>query len=331
MLEPYEDVTRLYTDAFSARPPLRVGLLLTNTFRLRRAAVRVICDITGSDFARLELIVCDARHFERSRTHRSRDEYGKPSHHRGCSALLWRLYERFDRLCVPTEIDPLATTDCEPMLSKVKVLKIGPETSENGQSPAEDLAPLYAADLDVLLHFGFLTNYGPLSKAARFGIWSLHYADYDYYSDGPSYFRELYEQNPLSGLTLIFSDEVGAHRVLAKALFRTELGFSVRRNAVRPLSASSRLVMQKLWQLHAYGWDFVRSRIEPSTPCLGKRENYLAPTNAELARWFVPQAMLKLCKGARSRLTNSERALPWQIAIRTGSRFDPRSRWKDRN
>ena len=109
-------------------------------------------------------------------------------------------------------------------------------------------------------------------------------------------------------------------RVLAKALFCTELGLSVRRNAARPLWASSQLVMQKLWELHVYGWDFVRGRILPSTPYRGKRQDYRAPTNIEMVRWFVPQATTKLCKRAVLALTSSEVSLQWRIAIRTGGR-----------
>ena len=84
------------------------------------------------------------------------------------------------------------------------------------------------------LRFGFMRNSGAIGQAARYGICSLHYGDYDHYRRGPPYFWELYEQNPVSGLTLISNDEPGVCRVLAKALFSTELGLSVRRNAARP-------------------------------------------------------------------------------------------------
>ena len=302
-LEPPKEVSDLYTHSSSTKLPLRVGLLLTDTFRLNWVATSVIRDIRRSDFAKLELIIRNSRRDDPSRTQSIWGESGERSHQQERSALLWRLYRRFDRRVRGTEIDPLETADCESMLKNVNRLTIGMEASENEQSPAKDLAALYAKDLDVLLHFGFATDYGAISKAARFGIWSLHYSDYDYYRGGPPYFWELYERNLLSGLTLILSDELGTRGVLAKALFPTELGLSVRRNAARPLWGCSQLVMQKLWELHVFGWDFVKSRLRPSTPYLGRRKNYRSPTNMEVLRWFAPEATAKSCRRAMWALT----------------------------
>ena len=79
--------------------------------------------------------------------------------------------------------------------------------------------------------------------------------------------------------------------------------------------------MQKLWELHTYGWDFVKRRMVQSKPYLGKRKNYQVPTNAEVARWFVPQATAKLARRAKWALTNSRLALQWRIALRTGGRY----------
>jgi hypothetical protein len=120
---------------------------------------------------------------------------------------------------------------------------------------------------------------------------------------------------------LILSDELGTRGVLAKALFPTELGLSVRRNAARPLWGCSQLVMQKLWELHVFGWDFVKSRLRPSTPYLGKRKNYRGPTNTEILRWFVPKAPAKSYRRVMWALTKSIEVLQWQIAIRAGDRY----------
>jgi hypothetical protein len=310
----------LCADSSPTKPPLRIGLLLPDSFRLNCAAAHVIREIDRSDFAQLELIVCGTGRHGPSLTNGIWNERGGPPHQER-TPLLWRLYRRFDRRVGGAEVDPLATADCESILNKVDRVKSEKEVDGSGECAA-DLAAIYAKDLDVLLRFGFETNDGAIAKAARFGIWSLHYADYDYYRGGPPpYFWELYEGNVLSGLTLVVSDELGVCRVLAKALFSTELGLSVRRNEARPFVASSQLVMGKLWELHAYGWGFVRRRSLPSTPYLGKKESYRAPTNTEMVRWFVPQATVKLCRRAKWALTNSEVTLQWRIAIRTGGRF----------
>jgi hypothetical protein len=211
--------------------------------------------------------------------------------------------------------------NCESMLEHIDLLRVAIEAGETEQFPPEALTAIRARDLDLILHFGFMGSDGALAQAARYGIWSLCYSDYDYYRGGPPYFWELYEQNSISGLTLLLSHEPGVCRVLAKALFATEFGLSVRRNAGRPFWGSIQLVMQKLWELHAFGWDFVKDRILPPTEYLGERKTYRVPTNTEMVRWFVPQATAKLRRRVKRALSSRELVLQWRIAIRAGGRY----------
>src|SRR5258708_2332026 len=322
MLPPCNLISDLYTHSPSAKPPLRIGLLV-DTFWMSRPAAGVIRGICRSDFAQLEMVICsNTRGDKPSRWSGVPDGSVKLPYQQRRSALLWNLYKRFDgRRVGITEIDPLATENCESMLKNVDLLSVAVGVGKREHSPSEALTAVPAKDLDLILQFGFIRNHSAILQAARYGIWSLHYGDYDYYRGGPPYFWELYEQNPISGLTLLFSYEPGAFRVLAKAHFSTEFGLSVRRNAARPFWGSIQLVMQKLWELHAFGWDFVKDRILPPTVYLGKRKNYRVPTNSVMVRWFVPQGTAKLCRRGKRALSNSELVLRWQIAIRAGGRY----------
>ena len=47
--------------------------------------------------------------------------------------------------------------------------------------------------------------------------------------------------------------------MLGKAQFPTTPGFSVARNRSDPYRGSATLVMQKLHELHQYGWEYLRA------------------------------------------------------------------------
>ena len=323
MPTPFELTSDLYVSSPSTRPPLRIGVLMDSP-HLSQASASVLRDIRRSDFAQLELIVYStiAPRVEASCTRAFTRVGDTIQNVRRDSQLLWALYSAFDQRFRSTEPDPLATSSCESPLKGIDSVTVAPVRTATGESfTQEAVASIRAKDLDVLLRFGFTTNEGEILETARFGIWSLHYGDYDYYRGGPSYFWELYEGNLLSGATLIVSDRLEACRVLAKALFPTQLGISVWRNSVQPYWCSSQLIMQKLWELHAFGWAFAASRIIPSTPYRGKKQNYRTPTNSELLRWFAPQATAKLYGRVRRGLTKSETVLHWQMAIRLGGRY----------
>ena len=104
--------------------------------------------------------------------------------------------------------------------------------------------------------------------------------------------------------------------MLGKALFPTTPGFSVARNRSDPYRGSATLVMQKLHELHQYGWEYLRARAIPPIPYLGKRRIYRRPTNVEVARWLVPT----LARKAARRPFRGARRLHWRIALRSGAR-----------
>jgi len=170
--------------------------------------------------------------------------------------------------------------------------------------------------LDVLLRFGFNILKGDILTAAKYGIWSYHHGDNEFYRGGPALFWELVEANELSGVILqILSEELDGGKVLAKALFATRHGLSLRRNRYSPYSGSVALVIQKLYELHSYGWNHISQRSLPTEPYLGRRKLYRTPTNRELCRWFIKQAAKVVWRRIK-RLTRGKTNWHWRIALR---------------
>ena len=316
---PGSALRSLYRASTAARPPLRIGLLLDGATSPRFTA-RVIEDIAKSNFARLELVVHNMH-----ATRPSPPRAPLPArlvrllrNSQTRKLLLYSVYLRKDAGRAPVDDDPLAPVDCAPLLAGVDTIELEPIVKGfTHRFPPESIERIQGKQLDVILRFGFNILRGDILKVARYGVWSLHHGDNDYFRGGPPYFWELYEGAPVSGVTLqILTEELDAGVVLGKALFPTTPGFSVARNRCDPYRGSATLMMQKLHELHQYGWDYLRARAIPPAPYLGKRRIYRRPTNVEVARWLVPtiarKAILRPFRGAR--------APHWRIALRTGGK-----------
>ena len=65
--------------------------------------------------------------------------------------------------------------------------------------PPGAIAALLSHDLDVILRFGFNILRGEVLTSARYGIWSFHHGDNEFYRGGPPLFWEVVEDNPCSG------------------------------------------------------------------------------------------------------------------------------------
>jgi hypothetical protein len=306
-----------YLESTADRPPLRIGLLLDGKICPRFAA-SVIEDLVRSNFARLEFVVYKADPAPRPapraplltrvlRTLRDR---------RARTLLLYDLYLRMDAKRLSVDDNPLAPVDCGALLSKAASIEVQPIVKGfTHRFPPEALAEIRKRKLDVLLRFGFNILRGDILTVARYGVWSLHHGDNDYYRGGPAYFWELYEGAPTSGVTLqVLTEELDAGVVLSKSVFATTPGLSMAHNRHGPYLGSVYLVMQKLHELHQYGWEHVRARMLPPAPYLGKRRLYRRPTNVEMTRWFASTAVKK----AARRPLRGNRVPHWKMAVRVG-------------
>ena len=310
----------VYLRSQSARPPLRIGLLLDDT-SLPRCFAEVVDHILQSNFARLELLVFSAEQAairaaaRRSLPARIVNLVRDPARRRG---ILFSLYQLCDGRNAGAS-DPLALMDCSARLAPIESLSVIPLGKRLvHRFPAEAIERVRAKRLDVLIRFGFNILRGDILTAARYGVWSYHHGDGDYYRGGPSCFWELCEGNPITGAMLqVLTEDLDAGIVLQKGLFATAPGLSRARNCLQPYWGASTFMIQKLHELHQHGWEHVKARTVPATPYRGRKKVYTVPSNWEMLKWL---AQLSLRKSVR-RVLRRRTIEHWRLAIRSGTQL----------
>ncbi len=307
----------------SNRPPLRIGLFLDG-LSLPHCYEQVIDHIQRSNFATIELLVIrgyaspESMKPRRSKWRRIGDILSDPKRRR---YLGFAIYNELDKKYFSGANHPYEEVDCTERLRGIKSLEITPIVKGFVHRFApEDVEEIRKLDLDVILRFGFNILNGEILTAARHGIWSYHHGDNDFYRGGPPHFWELYEKNKLSGVILqVLTEELDGGQVLAKALFSTDPGgISTFQNRFTPSWGAVHLVIQKLYELHNYGWEHLERHSIPNQPYQGRRKIYRTPTNRELLRWLVPALALKSARRF-ARLFKREKIHLWRIALRSGS------------
>jgi len=307
-----------YRISSADRPPLRIGLLLDSRDEISAFFAKIVEDIKSSNFARIELLIVSktpvdnppTRKVPHSRAARFLRRIADPKLR---SHLLYDLYRRFDARKKPVD-DPLARVDCRNLLSGIEALDVEPIGKKFIQRfPADSVETIRSKDLDVLLRFGFRILHGDILRATRYGVWSYHHGDNQFYRGGPAHFWELQEGSPLSGVILqVLNEELDGGIVLCKSLFATERTLSVSRNRFAPYWGSSDMVIRKLNELHRFGWDHLLERSVPSTPYQGKRSPYRSPANGDMIAWLGPILLKKAISYPFRRKTMQH----WRIATR---------------
>ena len=311
-------IAKLYRTSPVERRKLRIGLMV-DTPQFMAWFARIVEDIRASNLADLCLVVYNASAPQAQTPLRSwppralRFLKDKPARQR----LFYSRYAAWDAHHAQKQENPLAVYDYSAVLSHIPSLKVTPITHKfTHRFSPEVVAAIRSYDLDVLLRFGFNLIRGDILQAARYGIWSFHHGDNDYYRGGPAHFWELVERHPTTGVILqVLNEELDAGLVLAKGVFATQQGMFLRRNRHGPYWGATHFVIQKLYELHRYGWDFVRSKAVPQVPYQGKRRVYRTPNNWETLKWLSRE-----CLGAAGRMITRQlqprRDLSWRMGIR---------------
>lgn len=308
----------------SKRSRLRIGILLDGLL-LPRCFEQVIDHIQKSNFATIELLVIRTPanpEIARPRRSKWRVLWDILSDSKRRKQLGFTIYSKFDQKYSLAANHPQEEIDCTDKLSGIETIKITPIVKGfvHRFAPA-DIEEIRKWDLDVILRFGFNVLRGDILTAARYGIWSYHHGDNEFIRGGPAHFWELYEEHKLSGVILqVLTEEIDAGLVLAKALFPTvQGGISARQNRFTPYWGAVHLVIQKLYELHNYGWEHLVRHSIPNKPYQGKRKIYRAPTNWELLRWLVPALAAKSARRL-AQVVTGDRIWLWRIALRMGGR-----------
>jgi len=307
-------ISSLYLHSRSQAKPLRIGVLV-DRFRITKAARQVLLDVQASDFARLELVVVNrqppaAPAPSESRLSR-RMRLLRESRFR--RLLLYSLYNKLDKRYVQHP-DPLEEVDSADILGGIPRLDVIPIAKRFvHRFPPEAIAAVRSHDLDVLLRFGFNILHGEVLTSARYGVWSFHHGDNDFYRGGPALFWEVVEDNPCSGVLLqVLDEQLDAGQVLCKSVFSTVRGLSRNRNVFYPYWGSSHFVIRKLHELHECGWESVKQHAVPPAPYRGKVKVYRAPGNSQMLKWIVPAIGRKLITRPFRRDTRYH----WRICLR---------------
>ncbi len=326
MLPAESTLSVLYRQSTAAKPKIRVGLMLDSPV-LPACFARVVDDILHSNFAELSFLLYNAsakKSTAQSEPRRSLS--GRTLRFLRTKSIrqnfLYQLYLNWNSAREPNVADPLAVYNYSKILDNVPSIDIEPIAQKfTHRFTPEDVAAVRERNLDVLLRFGFNIIRGDILQSAHYGVWSFHHSDNDFYRGGPSHFWELVEQHPQSGVILrVLSDELDAGFVLAKGLFTTQQGVFLKRNRYVPYWGTTHFVIQKLYELHQYGWDFVKARAIPKAPYQGKRKIYRSPTNWEMVKWVGPQLLKKVAQKTILHPFQPASHLHWRIAIRRSAR-----------
>jgi hypothetical protein len=231
---------------------LRVGVMLDG-WTDRAWVGKVIEDIQRSDVAQIAVVVIN----------RAESRSGWRRIHKRLPNLLYALYHRLDRWIFrrwfKIRLDALDPVELRPLLGEAAVLEVLPRRQRYTDhfDPAS-VEWIRNQRLDVILRFGFRIIRGPILESACYGVWSFHHGDNREYRGGPPMFWEMYEMNPICGVSLqILTDQLDGGKVIYRASEKTNL-FSLYLNRNRNYWKATSGVLPRLRQLHARGWPALR-------------------------------------------------------------------------
>jgi hypothetical protein len=311
-------LAELFRHSPAKRPPLRIGVLLDGPWTIR-CFRHVLEDVRACDFAELAAVVYNvdatgAAAPARGRVRRYVDALANAATRR---TLAYAVYTRFVDSPPQPEADPLGIVRLDDLIDGVPALHVRPRTSRFvHRFPPEAVDAVRALDLDVLVRFGFNILRGEILTVPRYGVWSWHHGDPDAYRGGPAHYWEMVESNPVSGAMLqVLTEELDGGLVLCKAQFPTTRTLSVAENRHGPYWGSQHFLIQKLCELHRYGWEFLLEHAPPPAPYRGARRPYRSPTNLEFAGWTAGQLAQRLVRRIGRRETDTD----WNVGLRRSS------------
>jgi hypothetical protein len=294
--------------------PLRIGVMLDGP-RAPRWVMKVIEEINATPFLQLSLVVFDATRGNTA----ARPTSWRAWFARQKAALPYRLWEWYQaadyRRFRDERHDPFAPADVAPAIAGVQTIDVTPQRTRFVDRFADaDVERVKAADLDVVLRFGFRIIKGGILGASRFGVWSLHHDDNRAYRGGPALFWEMYEGNTLSGTVLqVLTEQLDGGRVIYRSLAATQFA-SLYKNRQEIYWKSAAIVTRRLGDLWREGWDYLASLETYREQDTYTRGIYRRPTTRHmlrfLARTYAHRARGKLLEHVDER---------WVIAARPRS------------
>lgn len=287
-------------------PALRVGVMV-DALSMTAWEYRVLEEIQRSDFARVAMVVMNETPPHRTSTWlRLRRRWRH---------ALFAIYQRADYALMKGRVrrDAFARRDASSLLAEVPMLRVRPVSRGFTDRLADgDLHEIRAADLDVMIRFGFRILRGDVLDAARHGVWSLHHGCNERYRGGPAFFWEIFRDDPVSATVLqVLNDQLDAGQVIYKSWAATyRFSLFISRNAA--FWKSSDFHLRRLRDLHQRGWAWIadqeaaRATYDYSTPI----NRY--PTNGQMLV-FAARLAGRILHQAWTKATTRTQ---WFLAIR---------------
>jgi hypothetical protein len=256
--------------------PLRVGLMLDST-TVPAWIAKIIRQLGQAPFTEVAYVVLNSEpatpqpRLARLRTPRRQH-------------LLFNLYRRVDERLFSTEPNAFAAVELADELAGVPAIAVTPLHPRpfEHRFEAEAIEQIRAADLDVLLRFGFNIIRGEILDCARYGVWSYHHGDNFEYRGGPDFFWEIYEGNPVSGTLLqVLTDDLDAGGVLCRSFSATD-PTSLHRGRSPAYWKSAEFVLRRLTDVYERGWEYPESSDEYRQTVPYAKSIYRTPGNAQM-------------------------------------------------
>lgn len=288
------------------KPKLRIGLML-DSWVVPSWTARIVREIQQSDVAEVVLVVINDSPTP-SRWARLR---------RTLPNLLYLLYYRIDRWIMKRLMhlgdDAFERVDIRTNVSGATAMQLVPLQKRYSQrfEPAA-IEAMRAARLDVILRFGFGIIRGDILTAAQLGVWSFHHGDNREYRGGPPMFWEMYEGNPVAGVTLqILSDQLDGGKVIYRSLTKTN-SFSLHINRNKNYWKGSDFVLRRLRDVHRRGavalseLDTYREKSEYT------RGIYRTPRNFTMLRFLMRLLVRSIRRAWRDSTTEEQWFIAWR-------------------
>lgn len=303
-------------------PPVRVGVLVDSN-HVMAAFATVIDQISRSNFAQLVAVVRNAS--EAPVAAPPPKSFGKlstvarmlsdPKERR---RIAWTAYSQLDRQRYPAAADLMKLVDCsDAFAGAVQIDAVPVGKGFVHRFTPDVIAQLRDLKIDVLLRFGFNIIRGDMLRVARYGLWSYHHGDNEFYRGGPPCYWELVEGNPCTGVILqVLNEELDNGQVIDKAIVSSTLRMSHGENQMAPYLTASRMMMRALYRLHQGGWDEVQRHAPPDVRYAGRQSLYRSPGNVETCRFVASKLAQTL--GRRLKFSRSQGDY-WQIGLRPRS------------
>ena len=204
--------------------------------------------------------------------------------------------------------------DIAELLRDVPSIGVIPKmTKFSDRFPKDVVAEIKSHKLDFVYRFGFRIIRGAILDCSRYGVFSFHHDDNDEYRGGPPGFWEVYEGNPVSGVTLqILTDKLDGGKVFAKTYCRTH-PTSPRINQRQLFRVGNILVHQLC--------DYLLNE-RPTTEQLAQRCSsgkpydkriYVKPTNFETLNLLSKIAI----RSVRSKIALGKNVPRWSVGVAT--------------